>query len=59
MTYLFVSRAGDDGRWHEALPLVKTAYDVDKVIKQLEEKIVTVKILELVIIVNVIGVQEH
>ncbi len=30
--------AGDDGRWHEALPLVKTAYDVDKVIKQLEEK---------------------
>lgn len=29
--------AGDDGRWHEALPLVKTAYDVDKVIKDLNE----------------------
>ena len=29
--------AGDDGRWHEALPLVKTAYDVDKVVEQLEE----------------------
>lgn len=24
--------AADDGRWQEALPLVKTAYDVDKVI---------------------------
>lgn len=29
--------AGDDGRWHEALPLVKTAYDVDKIVEQLEE----------------------
>ena len=29
--------AGDDGRWHEALPLVKTAYDADKVVEQLEE----------------------
>ena len=29
--------AGDDGRWHEALPLVKTAYDVDKVVEQLKE----------------------
>ena len=28
--------AGDDGRWHEALPLVKTAYDVDKVVEELE-----------------------
>lgn len=28
--------AGDDGRWHEALPLVKTAYDVDKVVEQLK-----------------------
>ena len=27
--------AGDDGRWHEALPLMKTAYDVDKVVEQL------------------------
>lgn len=27
--------AGDDGRWHEALPLVKTAYDVDKVVAEL------------------------
>lgn len=26
-----------DGRWHEALPLVKTAYDVNKVVQQLEE----------------------
>ena len=25
----------DDGRWHEALPLIKTAYDVDKVVEQL------------------------
>lgn len=28
--------AGNDGRWQEALPLVKTAYDVDKVVEQLE-----------------------
>ena len=28
--------AGDDGRWHEALPLVKTAYDIDKVVEELE-----------------------
>ena len=28
--------AGDDGRWHEALPLVKTAYDLDKVVEQLK-----------------------
>lgn len=28
--------AGDDGRWHEALPLMKTAYDVDNVVEQLE-----------------------
>ena len=25
----------DDGRWHEALPFIKTAYDVDKVVEQL------------------------
>lgn len=30
--------AGDDGRWHEALPLVPTAYDIDKVVKELEER---------------------
>lgn len=29
--------AGDDGRWHEALPLVKTVYDVDKVVKEINE----------------------
>lgn len=29
--------AADDGRWHEALPLIKTAYDVDKVVEQLED----------------------
>lgn len=28
--------AGDDGMWHEALPLIRTAYDVDKVVEQLE-----------------------
>lgn len=28
--------AADDGRWQEALPLVKTAYDVDEVVEQLE-----------------------
>nr|DAK93104.1 MAG TPA: hypothetical protein [Caudoviricetes sp.] len=28
--------AADDGKWQEALPLVKTAYDVDKVVEQLE-----------------------
>ena len=28
--------AGDDGRWHEALPLVKTAYSVDKVVEEIE-----------------------
>lgn len=30
--------AAVDDRWHEALPLVKTAYDVNKVVKQLEER---------------------
>ena len=30
--------AGNDGRWQEALPLVKTAYDVDSVIEQLKER---------------------
>ena len=30
--------AGNDGRWNEALPLVKTAYDVDKVVSELEER---------------------
>ena len=29
--------AADDGRWHEALPLVKTAYDVDEVVKEINE----------------------
>ena len=29
--------AGDDGRWHEALPLVKTAYSVDRVVEELEK----------------------
>lgn len=28
--------AGKDGRWQEALPFIKTAYDVDKVVEQLE-----------------------
>lgn len=28
--------AGDDGRWHEALPLVKTAYDIDRIVGQLK-----------------------
>lgn len=27
--------AGNDGRWHEALPFIKIAYDVDKVVEQL------------------------
>lgn len=27
--------AGNDGKWHEALPFIKTAYDVDKVVEQL------------------------
>lgn len=27
--------ATNDGRWHEALPFIKTAYDVDKVVEQL------------------------
>lgn len=29
--------AGNDGRWHEALPFIKTAYDVDKVVAELEK----------------------
>ena len=27
--------AGNDGRWHEVLPLVKTAYSVDRVVEEL------------------------
>lgn len=30
--------AGNDGRWHEALPLVKTSYDVDKVVERLKKE---------------------
>lgn len=29
---------GNDSRWHEALPFIKTAYDVDKVVEQLGER---------------------
>jgi hypothetical protein len=29
--------ATDDGRWQEALPLIKTAYDVDEVVKEINE----------------------
>lgn len=29
--------AGKDGKWQEALPLVKTAYDVDEVVKEINE----------------------
>lgn len=29
--------ARDDGRWHEALPLVKAAYSVDRVVEQLNK----------------------
>lgn len=28
--------AGNDGRWQEALPLIKTAYDIDKVVEELK-----------------------
>lgn len=28
--------AGNDSRWHEALPFIKTAYDVDAVVEQLK-----------------------
>lgn len=28
---------GNDSRWHEALPFIKTAYDVDKVVEQLNK----------------------
>ena len=30
--------AGNDGRWHKALPFIKTAYSVDKVVKELEKQ---------------------
>ena len=33
----FLLVAGNDGRWHEVLPLIKTAYDVDKVVAELEK----------------------
>ena len=29
--------AGNDGRWHEALPFIKTAYDVDNVVEELQK----------------------
>lgn len=29
--------ARDDSRWHEALPFIKTAYDVDKVVEELNK----------------------
>lgn len=32
--------AADDGRWQEVLPLVKTAYDVDKVVATMDEALI-------------------
>lgn len=32
----FLLVAGNDGKWHEALPFIQTAYDVDTVVEQLE-----------------------
>ena len=39
--------AGDDGRWHEALPLIKTAYSVDKVVEELEETMQDLSVIEI------------
>ena len=39
--------AGDDGRWHEALPLVKTAYSVDKVVEELKETMQDLSVIEI------------
>ena len=39
--------AGNDGRWHEALPLVKTAYDVNKVVEELEETMQDLNVIEI------------
>ena len=39
--------AGDDGRWHEALPLIKTAYDVDKVVEELKETMQDLSVIEI------------
>ena len=39
--------AGDDGRWHEALPLVKTAYSVDNVVEELEETMQDLSVIEI------------
>ena len=54
--------AADDGRWQEALPLVKTAYDIDKVVEQLEaysdadeaEQLGTVPIVGLVDAIKIV-----
>ena len=39
--------AGDDGRWHEALLLVKTAYSVDNVVEELEETMQDLSVIEI------------
>ena len=39
--------AGDDGRWHEALPLVKTVYDLDKVVEELKETMQDLNVIEI------------
>lgn len=39
--------AGDDGKWHEALPLVKTAYSVDRVVEELEKTMQDLSVIEV------------
>lgn len=58
----FLLVAGDDGKWHEALPFIRTAYDVDKVVEQLEmysnadeaEQLGTVPIVGLVDAIEIV-----
>lgn len=59
--------AGNDGRWHEALPFIKTAYDVDKVVEQMEaysnadeaEQLGTVPVVGLVDAIKIVKAGGH
>lgn len=52
--------AGDDGKWHEALPLAKTAYDADKVVEELNKiKKYNLNLADMMIDIQENGTNRH
>lgn len=52
--------AADDGRWHEALPFVKTSYNVDKVVEQLNNiKKYNLGLADIMLDIQANGINRH